>query len=160
MKTNLLLLTTIVLVFVCQSFAQSDLKLQIGARLPAKYVPKNLNQYVMTHPSQTRPFIRTSVRKVNYLIAFDAKTFKIRYIQTFDKKFQTVNGLRVGSEIEVTREQLNIYPGWYILGPETPDGWHPILGADLPLQGQEKFDNLKPGQSVKVTIESFSKGGN
>ena len=101
---------------------QSDIKLEIGAKLPRKYIPRKITQQIATHPSQFRPYIRKTIADVDYIIAFDEKTREIRYIHTYDKDFRTVNGLRVGSVITFTREQLDIIPSWEIRAPATPDG--------------------------------------
>lgn len=139
---------------------QSDIRLEVGAKLPRKYVSRKVTQQIATHPGQTRPYIHKTIANVDYLIAFDEKTREIRYIHTDDKDFHTVNGLRVGSAITFTREQLDIIPGWEIRAPATPDGWYPVVGVDLPMLGGDFVEKLKDGVPTTMQIESFSKGEN
>ena len=68
----------------------------------------------MTHPGHLRPFIERSVAGVKYIIAFDSKTREIKYTHTIDPDFRTTNGLQVGGEIPLKREQLQIIPYWEI----------------------------------------------
>jgi len=139
---------------------QSDIKLEVGAKLPRKYVPRKITQQIATHPSQFRPYIHKTIADVDYLIAFDEKTREIHYIHTDDKDFRTVNGLRVGSAITFTREQLDIIPSWEIRAPATPDGWYPVVGMDLPMLGGDFVEKLKDGEPATMQIGSFSKGEN
>jgi hypothetical protein len=138
---------------------QSDIKLSIGAKLPRKYVSAKIGK-IATHPSQFRPYINKTIADVDYIIAFDEKTREIRYIHTADKDFRTVNGLRVGSKITITREKLEILPSWEIRAPATPDGWLPVVGLDLPMLNRDFVEKLKDGEPAEMTISSFSKGGN
>ena len=155
------LFVSLVLLLIGFSFPpQPDIKLEIGAKLDPKYIPKKITQEIMTHPGQMRPFIERSVNRVKYTIAFDAKTREIKYINTDDPKFRTSNGLRVESEIALRREQLDVYPGWEIRAPATSDGWYPVVGVDLPLMGYEMLQNFKEGETKMLTISSFSKGDN
>jgi hypothetical protein len=141
--------------------AQSDIKLEIGAKLPRRYVPRRIKELMGTGPTQARPFIRKNIGGIEYYIAFEEKTRKIKYISTSDKNFYTMNGLHFGSEIIVTRDQLTIYPQWYIFAPATPDGWIPILD---PLSGEEgnlrtSLSKLKGGEKTTIRIVSFIKSG-
>lgn len=133
---------------------QTNFKLKIGAKLPRKDAAES-NSLIATHPSQTRPFIQKTICGVKYIIAFEEETRKIRFIHTLDRNFRTTMGLRVGSQLTVTRAQITIYPSWYILAPGTPDGWQPIVIGDEELLGK-----LKDGEGVTVTIGGFIKGGN
>jgi hypothetical protein len=139
---------------------QSDIKLEIGAKLPRKYIPRKITQQIATSPSQGRPYVRKTIADVDYIIAFNEESREIRYIQTYDKDFRTVNGLQVGSEITFTREQLDIFPSWEIRAPATPDGWYPVVAHDIPMLGGDFVDKLKDGEPATMTIGSFSKGDN
>jgi isocitrate dehydrogenase kinase/phosphatase len=144
--------------------AQSDFKLEINARLPRRYVPRRIKQVMVTGPARTppRPFIRKAVGGIEYYIAFEEKTRKIKYIDTSDKNFRTENGLRPGMEITVTKDQLYVGPWWwYVLAPVTPDGWLPVLD---PLgEGDENLrqmlGKLKEGEKTSIRIVSFIKSG-
>jgi hypothetical protein len=144
--------------------AQSDINLQINAKLPQRYVPRRIKEAMVTGPNHTpaRPFIRRTVGGIEYYIAFQEKTRKIKYIQTHDKNFQTENGLRAGSEIIVTKDQLTIGPWWwYILAPATPDGWLPVLDQLAGDEGnlRQLLGKLKEGEKATIKIVSFIKSG-
>ena len=138
---------------------QDNIKLEVGAKLNRKYLPKKVTEQIATHPSQLRPFIRRKIAGAEYLIAYDEKSREIRYIHTTDKNFRTAVGLKVGSEIPVRREQLTAYPSWEVRAPITSDGWYPVVGDDLPI-GYDLVGSFKDGETKMVTIVGFSKGGN
>jgi len=138
---------------------QGKIKLEVGVKLNRKYIPKKATEQIATHPSQFRPFIKRTVDGVEYIIAYDEKNREIRYIHTTDKKFRTASGLRVGSEIPLKREQLEVYPSWEIRAPITSDGWCPVVGVDLPI-GYNLVGAFKVGETKMVTITGFSKGSN
>lgn len=153
MKVLFLPLVSIFL-FVFVAEAQSDIKLKIGAKLPNKYVTESDGQ-IATHPNTFRPFIKKKIDNVQYTIAFEEKSRKIRFIHTTDKSFQTKNGLRVGSEISLSRNQLSVNPIWYIFAPTTSDGWRPIINAS-----EESLSKLKDNETKTFIIGGFIKGGN
>ena len=76
-----------------------DIKLEPGAVLAAWHTPKKTTRLIATHPSQLRPYIEVTIEDVDYLIAYDEKTRKIKYIVTSDKDFRTKKGLKVGDYI-------------------------------------------------------------
>lgn len=88
---------------------QTAIKLEIGTKLNRKYIPKKATKLIATHPSQLRPFIERTIDGVKYVIAYDEKTREIKYIHTTDKKFRTVDGLRVLGELSLKREQLEFF---------------------------------------------------
>lgn len=139
---------------------QLVIKLEVGAKLNRKYIPKKITKEIMTHPSQTRPFIEPSLDGIKYIIAFDPKTRVIKYIHTTDPNFRTANGLRVSTEIPLTRAQLQIIPYWEIRAPVTPDGWYPVVGDDSLLLGFDLESIFKGNETRMVSIVGFSKGGN
>lgn len=145
--------------FSFASVPQGKIKLEVGAKLNRKYIPKKVTEYTATHPSQMRPFIKRTVDGVEYIIAYDEKSREIKYIHTTDKNFRTEGGLRVGSEIPLKREQLVVFPSWEIRAPITSGGWYPVVGDDLPI-GYDVVGALKDGETKMVTIIGFSKGGN
>ena len=139
---------------------QADIKLQVGAKLGRKYIPKKITQVILTHPAQTRPFIERSIGGIKYIIAFDSKTREIKYIETTDPNFRTANGLRVLGEIPLTRDQLQVIPYWEIRAPITPDGWYPVLAYDSQMFGFDLVGSFKGNETRALTIFGFSKGGN
>ncbi|MDQ3799159.1 MAG: hypothetical protein M3384_06905 [Acidobacteriota bacterium] len=151
------------LICVCGSIsnvtAQSDIKLEIGAKLPRKYLSLEKG-LIATHASQLRPFVEVTIGNVDYQIAFEKKTRKIKYIHTDDEDFRTVGGFSVDSEITFTREQLIIFPYWEIRAPAASDGWFPVIGFDISMQGKEFIEKLKAGEKATTEISGFSKGSN
>ena len=157
MKYGLLL---ILLIPQLVEIKNSDIKLEPGAVLPAHHVPEKRTRLIATHPSQLRPYIEVTIENVDYLIAYDEKTRKIKYILTSDKDFRTRKGLKVGDYIEVTEDQVAAFPGWEIFGPKTTDGWFPVIGVDLEGMNPVSDEAFKKSKTVKVEILRFSKGGN
>jgi hypothetical protein len=154
--------TFVALALCLFSFAfapQEKIKLEVGAKLNRKYIPKKVTEQIATNPSQFCPFIKRTIDGVEYIIAYDEKNREIRYIHTTDNNFRTASGLRVGSEIPLKREQLVIYPSWEIRAPVTSDGWYPVVGDDLPI-GYDLVAAFKDSETKMVTIIGFSKGGN
>jgi len=143
-----------VIAFASIGVAQSDIKLKVGAKLPRKYVLESEGQ-MATHPSQFRPFIKKTIARVKYTIAFDQENRKILYIHTLDKAFRTANGLHVGSKIKVTRKQIRSFGGWYTFAGSTPDGWQ-IISAE----SEASLGGWKESERKTITIGGFSKGGN
>ncbi|MFN0109256.1 MAG: hypothetical protein ACKVZH_10425 [Blastocatellia bacterium] len=142
--------------------AQCKFDLKIGAKIPAKCLPKKSEErkYIATHPSQLRPFIEQKVDGVKYTVAFDEETRRIKYIHTVDRAFRTVNGLQVLSRIEVTKEQITGgFGGWYTFAGQTPDGWDIIVASPL-LPSDEKKSDWKKDEVKTMTIAGFKKGGN
>lgn len=138
---------------------QTGIKLEIGAKLSRKLLPKVVTEELMTHSGQTRPYIKRTIKDVEYLIAYDEKTREITYIHTSDKNFRTADGLRVMSEIPVKRDQLQAFPGWAIWAPMTSDGWYPVLEADVSTI-PDFIGGFKDDETKMVTIAGFAKGGN
>jgi len=149
--------------------AEPKLRLKIGARLNARLVPKTPTNWTTSHVSQFDPCIERSVEGARYRIAYEQKTRRITFLYTQDEAFRTADGLRVGSYIEVTREQIHPYPGWYIFGPATRDGWRPVLGLFFPRiagprDGPDVPLNLDmplppdDGRPLKMEITGFAKG--
>jgi len=140
--------------------SQSDVKLEIGAKLNRKFIPRKISQMIATHPNQLRPFIKQTIDGVTYVIAFDEKTREIKYIHTDDKNFRTANGLRVGADLSVAKNELVSYLGWEIRAPVTPDGWYPVVGYDMPKVGGMSGVGLRDSDTATLTVVGFSKGGN
>jgi hypothetical protein len=146
---------------------QSSIKLEIGAKLKKRDFPKTSRKLYMTHPAQMRPYIEKNIDGVDYIIAYDEKSRVIKYITTNDEDFRTANGLRVGSYIEVSKEEVIAYPGWEIRAPQTSDGWYPIIGfvdeITISIDGRDdkvNVEGLEANVKVKAEVIRFSKGGN
>lgn len=142
---------------------KDKIRLEIGARLPAKLVAENKSiKLIFTHTSQMRPYLEKEIKGVDYTIAYDGETRKIKYINTRDEDFVTGDNLRVGSEIEVKKENFYIIPQLEIRAPAAPYGWQPVVGSDSDdIDFKSNFvDKLKDGETTKVKITGFSKGEN
>ena len=135
---------------------ECKLNLKLGAKIPANCLALEGEELKLlaTHPGQLRPFIERIVRKVKYAIAYDEKTHRIKYIHTVDQAFRTANGLHVGSQIKVTREQVSGgFGGWYTFGGRTSDGWDIII-PDV------DSDDWESDEIRTVMVSGFKKGGN
>ena len=133
---------------------KSDIPLKIGAKLPSKYISRESDREVATHPNQLRPCIEKKLGEDDYTIAYDKNSLEIRYIRTFDSDFRTENGLKIGSEIAVTAKTIQVIPYFEVSGPTTPDGWRPVIGFRHP-----DPSDLRDGEK-RFRILSFAKGGN
>lgn len=170
MKTTSLVLALFLTMFVTVGAVQkTDIELEVGAKLPAKYIPKNNRKLYMTHSAQLRPFIVQEIEGITYIIAYDEKDSVIKYISSNDKEFKSEDGLRTSDYIEVQADQVIAYPGWEIRGPVNKKGWQPLLGF---VSKMTVLDNgkdtelilvehrLPAGKSVKAKIIGFVKGSN
>lgn len=137
--------------------AQSGVKLEVGAKVPRKYVGDG-SSLLATSASQLRPYIKKTIHKVDYLIAYEKGTRKISYIFT-DDDFRNSEGMRVGNEITVLWKQIEILGYFQLRGPAGKDGWQPVIGGFTAFEG----DYLEKAETVgKITtrIEGFVKGYN
>ncbi len=148
---------------------RADLKLEVGSVLPARYAPRHNRNLYMTNSSQFRPFVKRKVGGVVYYIAYEEESRVIKYLSTTDRNFETADGLRVGGYVEVDNEQLMVYPGWEVRGPEGKDGWLPLVGFDSEMTlleggGEAKVKlkqyRLDPDRTIRAKIIGFVKGGN
>jgi len=156
------IILSLLLIVAMPSFVatQSDIKLKIGAKLPRKDAPRKYNEMMRTATNQFRPFIKRTIGKIDYTIAYDERTREIKFIYTEDKNFHTVNGLNVGKEIIFTAAGPAYMDDWEILTYETPDGWSPHVTFAGSSAGREFLNKLKPGTQLPMNITGFSKGGN
>ena len=161
-----------VLLLTFAAYQKPEQPPEIGAKLPAKDVPKKWNpKWFMTHSGQFRPYIKKQINDVEYVIAYDEKTREVRYLYTDDADFKNAKGLKVGDYIEVKGNDVVAYPGWEVRGPEDENGWHPLIGFDSELtvlRDEKDFKlkllpsqfNLPADQIEKARIIAFVKGGN
>lgn len=152
-------------------FHCNDIKLKIGFKIPAKYIEVNTDEkksLYQTHSELFQPFLRKEIRNVWYVIGYDDESHQITYIHTSDLRFRTKEGLRVGSEIELRRDQVKIYPAWEIHGMPNKDGWNPVIGYNRPENKHETEigDIVEPGDptsgfqssdTINIKIVSFTK---
>lgn len=146
----------------------SDINLVIGAKLAAPQVSKPSKPRTRTGTYTSSPFIENELDNIKYLIAYDEKTHVITYINTSDLEFRTADGLKVGSCLKLNQHQVTIYPKWEIHGPETTDGWRPVIGYDRPKQKHtvdgfiieeagDPTSSFEVSDTIEVCIISFSK---
>jgi hypothetical protein len=142
-----------------------DIELEIDFVLPKSYIEKKQQEArdnpsnrelmldeIFTPSKQMRPFVEEEIAGISYVIAYDEKSSKVKYILTHDESFRTEVGLKVGDCVTYAEEQLAPYTKWNIRGPETKDGWYPELGKDF-------FTSTKISTDGKCwVITGFSKG--
>jgi hypothetical protein len=101
---------------------------------------------------------------IKYQIAYSDETHRVSYVYTNDEKFRTVDGLKVGDSIPVSRKTVRALPRWLAYAPTARDGWQAIVadnllqvklkdGTVLDLTAKDESD--KSGEAV---ILGFSKG--
>jgi hypothetical protein len=150
---------------------KEELKLVIGSEIPASELAEEKSaRLYMTAPAQLRPFIEREIDKVRYVIAYDDKTLRIKYLSTNDPDFKSSQGLKVGDFLDVKGDQVSVLPGWEIRAPGGEDGWQPLIGfnseltvlrehKEVKLTVPEGQYNLPAKQTIKAKIMAFVKGG-
>jgi hypothetical protein len=144
--------------------AQAD----VGTRLPSGAVPKNNKNLCAATPSQTYPcLLDAEFGGVRFtVVGYEPHTRRIRYLATQDENFRTADGLRVGGLIDLAENEIFSMAGWHTMGPQSKDGWRPILGTLLVgnvinSADGEAVDLTKPvpGRIHRFRIIAFDKGG-
>ena len=160
----------------------SVLKLKIGATVPKDDINEFSTQSLILHNGDLKPSIQKKVAGVSYRIAYESKNNAIVQISTYDSNFQSSEGVRVGSYVEATKEQIIVTESSDILGPKTKDEWRTVLGTDFEITilkngvdervvlGNEDSDSwsvraarkrikklFTDKQTIKVKVERFSK---
>jgi hypothetical protein len=134
----------------------------IGAKFNKSWKKGKQSNLCMTSSAQIDPCVDLVVDGIKYQIAYREETHRVTYVYTSDEKFRTIDGLKVGGSIPVSRETVRGQPGWQSYAATTRDGWCPVVGYDglqiklkdgtvLDLTGTE---GLKSGIAV---ILGFSK---
>jgi len=135
--------------------AQTD----VGLRLKSAQTPRgNTNECVAT-PSQTYPCVQDlTLDGVRFsVVGYNPQTLRIKYLLTFDKRFVTKDGLRVGSFVEIAEDKLLSIRGWHIYGPKTKDGWHTIVGSSLTEDKVQAADGstVDPSKPIAGRVHRF-----
>jgi hypothetical protein len=157
----------ILLIVVCtgwvSGFAQESVRdLKIGQELTSSLrasVSSEPMRLIFTSTSGFDPCISVKEKGVAFDVVYRGEERKIIQIRTKDPNFETEDGLKVGCEIEVAKEDFFWIWQLEIRGPATIDGWHPFVGYDI--EGIERKPNfvqrLSPGEKTKVRILGFIK---
>lgn len=120
---------TVMLYVVCaMTIAASQgrsLDLKVGEQIPSALVPKDPD--FITLPDFL-PVAKVSVEGINYEVAYSPETHVIKHILTEDKNFVTVDGLRVGMCMAVSKKQVVSVRHGLTRAPKTADGWTPVIG--------------------------------
>jgi len=130
----------------------STLELKIGATLPKDDIDEFSTQSLILHSGDLKPSIQKKVAGVSYRIAYESKNNAIVQISTYDSNFQSSDGVRVGSYVEATKEQIIATESSDILGPKTKDGWRTVLGTDF------EITVLKNGADERVVLRDKESG--
>ena len=140
--------------------AQTGIRLEINSKLPARYIKKKgLIEFTFTAAAQMFPYIEISIKQIDYLIAFDRKSRKIKYIYTTDEDFQSADGQKVGQEITVKWDDIRVLGYFQLRGPADKDGWEAVIGGSSAFDGDFVEKVEKAGQ-LTTEIEGFVKGYN
>ncbi len=155
---KLALLTICISIFSIGVTAQSDIKLKINSKLPAKYVkqPKGLT---LTAASQMFPFIEITIKNIGYLIAFDDDDRKIKYIYTDDEDFVDGYGRKVDQEITVKYEDIEILGYFQLRTKPDKNGWQAVIGESSAFEG-DFLERIKKAGQLTTEIDGFAKGYN
>jgi hypothetical protein len=138
-----------------------DIRLEIDAILNSKYIPKRSPGLIVTGSGSVRPYILVRLENIEYTMAYDEKTHKIKYIFTRDPNFSNKDGWQTGTYVDVTEDEVARTmhcDAFYLKG--TSDGWHPVLGFDQAASRGIPNDAFKNSKTLHVVVNGFEKGGN
>jgi len=137
---------------------QTDIRLEINSKLPAKYANKSLG-LTQTAASQLFPFVEVTIKNVEYMIAFDKTSRKIKYIYTDDNDFKNADGLKVDQEITIKWVDLDILGYFQLRGIADKNGWQPVVGGSSAFEG-DFLERVKRAGQLTAEIDGFAKGYN
>ena len=143
--------------------ALSEQPPSLGTKFKKSWKAGKEQTLCMTGSSQLDPCVALAFDGIKYQIAYREETHRVTYVYTSDEKFRTVDGLKVGDEIPVSRETVRALPGWLAFAATTRDGWRPVVGYDglqIKLKNGTVLDLTGSGatQSGISVILGFSKG--
>lgn len=156
MKGTLLII--FLLAFSISGNAQSKIKLEIDAKLPAKYATKSKG-YLATAAAQFFPFVEITIKKVKYKIAFDKENSNIKYIFTNDKEFVDANDRKVGQEVTVKYEDIEILGYFQLRTKPDKNGWQAVIGDISSFEG-DFLERMQQAGHLTTEIDGFVKGYN
>jgi len=151
--------TLITLFASLSGVARADgLRLELGEILPKKFLQEQRSPApkVQTFADTFDPFVELELNGIRYTIAYQAKTRVITYIYTIDLRFRTVQGLKVGDEISLSREQISFYEGWQVYAPTACDGWKTVIGYDREPKTFFFEENIPPYREPENPLTLFN----
>lgn len=138
--------------------AQNDVKLEINSKLPARYT-KDTRNLIATAAAAMFPFVKLTIKKIEYTIAFDGKNRKIKSIFTDDEKFVDANGRMVDEEITVEWEDIEVLGYFQLRTKPDKNGWQAVIGGFSAFEG-DFLERVQKAGHLTTTIDSFAKGYN
>ena len=153
------------LLISAQQFAKTDGKSNdqipnVGDQVNPKWIVNG--ELCMTHSSQLDPCFKHDFGGIKFTVAFNNHTKKISYIATTDQSFRTSDGLRIGSEVDVTSETVKAFPGWIIFAGPTADGWWPMIGFADTVKLKDgavlRLSNRQGSEKGAAIVQGFAKG--
>ena len=127
-------------------------ELKIGAVVLKEDIDKFSTYSLILHNGELKPSIEKKISGISYRIAYETENNRIVQISTADPNFETSDGVRPGSYIEATREQILVTKNSDILGPKTKDGWETVLGTDF------EIVILKNGNNERIGLRDEKSG--
>lgn len=142
-----------------------NLKLEAGAPIPSTLIPKNPDFIVVP---RYLPTIQIKLKDINYEVAYNQRENTIAYVFTSDEHFKTSDGYQVGTCLELTKEQLSSARTGITTGPQTEDGWRPIVGyyswlitcnrdVDGPFFTVSRNEAFSKSDKIELIIDKFMK---
>jgi len=110
--------------------AFSETPPDVGAKFQKSWRKGKESNLCMTSSAQLDPCIERVFDGIRYQIAYRLETHRVSYVYTSDDRFRTVDGLKIGDPIPVSRDTVGGEPGWLSLAATTSDGWRPVVGYD------------------------------
>jgi len=140
------------LLMIAVFFQTSSLDLNIGAIVSKDDIDEFKTQALILHNGDLKPSIEKKINGVVYRSAYEPQNNKIVQVNTFDPNFQSSDGVRVDSYIEVAKNQIIPTESSNILGPKTEDNWRTVLGTDFEITVQ------KDGKDEGITLREEKSG--
>ena len=130
------------------AFAQASYDL--GQRLGDASFVNIPKQRCLTAPDTVEPCLKVRTRGVIYTIGYRSKGRVISYLETHDPSFTTADGLRVGSRLSGAAGTLSWVNSFgEIVGPDTSDGWQPIVSRDRTLPCEDTINTELNGHELQ-----------
>jgi hypothetical protein len=127
--------------------ASAQTSYELGQKLSddtLQYIPK---QHCLTGPATVEPCMRVRTHGVVYTIGYRAKGKVVVYVETHDPGFSTASGLRIGSSLSGAAGSLLWMNDFgEVVGPDTSDGWQPVVAYDRAL-------HCENGASTELSIQ-------